>query len=79
LAAFGNDPVAACNHWLTQGLPQESRRGSRVFDVQFYLSHFVDLKNAFGTNYAAAVDHWLSQGLPTRVGAAPENSMFSFT
>jgi hypothetical protein len=35
-----------------------------TFDVQFYLNHYGDLRNAFGTNYTAAVDHWLNQGLP---------------
>lgn len=62
-AAFGNDRVAAREHWLEFGIG-EGRRGSREFDVQFYLNLYPDLANAVGANYAAALDHWLNQGLP---------------
>ncbi len=61
-AAFGNDRVAARNHWLDYGIG-EGRRGSREFDVQFYLNRYGDLRAAFGTNFRAAVDHWLTYGL----------------
>jgi FAD/FMN-containing dehydrogenase len=57
------DYRAALRHWLTQGLPNEGRRGSATFDVRFYLGNNPDLQAAFGpTNYRAAFDHWLVSG-----------------
>lgn len=62
-AAFGDNPAAARNHWLNQGLQIEGRRGSLEFDVQFYLATYPDLRAAFGNNYSAALDHWLHTGI----------------
>jgi len=51
-----------------------TRRGSREFDVQFYLAKYSDLQAAFGTNYTAALDHWINQGIGEgRQGAEPGN------
>jgi hypothetical protein len=60
--AFGTDHNAALNHWLTQGLPVEGRRGSQDFDVQFYLKAYPDVQAACGTDYRAALDNWITFG-----------------
>lgn len=62
-AAFGNDVVAARNHWLNSGI-NEGRHASRQFDSQWYVNLYGDLAAAFGNNHAAALDHFLQQGLP---------------
>lgn len=61
-AAFGNDYLAAADHWINQGLPHEGRRGARSFDVTFYLATYSDLRAAFGASFTAAFDHWVATG-----------------
>jgi hypothetical protein len=74
LQAFGpTGYVAAMQHFMNQGLPNEGRRGSLEFDVKYYLAHNSDLVAAFGSNgYLAAADHFINQGLPNegRTGSA---------
>ncbi|HEX4965759.1 MAG TPA: hypothetical protein VF173_33425 [Thermoanaerobaculia bacterium] len=74
LAAFGpTGYVAAMQHFMNQGLPNEGRRGSLEFDVKYYLAHNPDLVAAFGSaGYLAAADHFINQGLPNegRAGSA---------
>ncbi len=34
-----------------------------VFDPQFYLNMYADLRNAFGSNLTAATNHWVNNGI----------------
>ncbi|HUQ33026.1 MAG TPA: hypothetical protein VM095_12975 [Pyrinomonadaceae bacterium] len=54
--------AAALDHWLTVGI-SEGRRGSREFDLSFYMQYYTDMPAAFGTNHAAVLDHWLTFGI----------------
>jgi hypothetical protein len=79
VTAFGHDVIAARNHWITQGLPKEGRRGSAHFDVQFYLAIYPDLSKAFGARYGDVVEHWVNGGLPKegRRGSADFDVQFT--
>jgi len=62
-AAFGNNPAALTQHWLTNGI-YEGRRASPVFDCSLYLGIYPDLSKAFGSDCAAAMNHFFNTGLP---------------
>ncbi|MBD2055326.1 hypothetical protein H6F88_04680 [Oculatella sp. FACHB-28] len=50
--------------WLdTQSVATSSFSSSPVFDPDFYLMSYGDLRNAFGTNQGAARNHWLTYGI----------------
>ena len=70
-ARYGTNFVAATDHWIREGLPKEGRRGSREFDVQFYLNNNSDLKAAFGANYSAALALWINHGISEGRKAVP--------
>lgn len=36
---------------------------AKVFDVNFYLATYPDLRAAFGNNYGAALNHWVTYGI----------------
>lgn len=60
---FGGDLIQSETHWLQHGM-REGRRGSYLFDVQYYLRSYPDLVAAFGqNNYPEAVRHWSAYGL----------------
>ena len=70
--AFGKDNhVAAIEHWLSHG-KQEARRGApdyealsrpEIFDAEFFLNTYPDLKKAFGNDHEAALNFWLRHGI----------------
>ena len=62
---YGTTNVASAKeHWTIQGLPQEGRRASLIFDPQYYLQNNPDLASQFGAKgYQAALQHFLTQGL----------------
>lgn len=65
-AAFGNDLVAATNHWLNHGL-FECRQGAMGFSALEYIDMYPDLNSAFGASgCAAAIDHYLNDGARER-------------
>ncbi len=59
----GADNASATVHWLSQGLPLLGRRGSRTFDVEFYLGLYADLRDAFANRYNRVVAHWQDFGI----------------
>ena len=67
-AAFGTDTARARQHWVTQGLPVEGRRGSREFDVRSYQATYPDA----GSSYAAALQHWLTAGITAGRRGSPD-------
>lgn len=60
LRAFGNNPGAANQHYLLNGM-REGR--NTVFDAARYLAGNPDLLQAFGTNTAAATSHYVNYGI----------------
>jgi len=60
--AFGQNEIAARDHWLRNGIT-EGRRGSAEFDSVFYLEQNPDVRNSVGAgNYIGAVRHYLDYG-----------------
>ena len=50
---------------------------SEVFDAEYYLNSYSDLKNAFGNNSAAALSHFVNNGMREgRVGRAEFNPWY---
>ena len=60
--AFGNDSLAALNHFLTYGM-REGRRGNSTFDVLSYYNEYEDLRAAYGTDIASYYEHYRRWGL----------------
>ena len=62
-ASTGGDLLRSESHWLNFGIP-EGRRGSKAFDLKFYLASNADLIQTFGsTNYREAASHYFAYGL----------------
>lgn len=59
--AFGNNPQAALEHFVTNGM-KEGRRASENFDLNYYRSNNKDLQNAFGSNNQAYYEHYMAFG-----------------
>lgn len=58
------DEEAKKNQNTIQGSSSSpSSSSSPVFDPDFYLMSYGDLRNAFGTNQGAAKNHWLTNGM----------------
>lgn len=49
--------------WVASVRNPTSLASSPVFDADFYLMSYGDLRNAFGTNQGAAKNHWLTHGI----------------
>lgn len=47
----------------SNSIPDSSSSSRPVFDPDFYLMSYGDLRNAFGTNQGAAKNHWLTHGI----------------
>ena len=60
IRAFGNNPAAAAQHYLQNGLTEG--RATNTFDVWEYLASNQDLIKAFGANTAAAEQHYVANG-----------------
>jgi hypothetical protein len=64
-ACIPGGPNGECRKWFGRCEAASSELDDpRVFDVNFYLSEYPDLRAAFGTNLAAARNHWYTQGFP---------------
>lgn len=60
----------ALNYWFTTGLAQ-GQRGSRLFDVRYYIRNNRDIAKDYGKDYEKALNHWLTRGLSEgRAGSA---------
>ncbi len=59
--AFGNNPVAAMQHFITNGM-NERRQASAEFNVEAYMGRYPDLQAAFGQNSAAYYMHYINFG-----------------
>jgi microsomal dipeptidase-like Zn-dependent dipeptidase len=64
-ACIPGGPNGECRKWFgrCEAAPSELD-DPRIFDVNFYLSEYPDLRAAFGTNLAAARNHWYTRGFP---------------
>ena len=60
--AAGFTLETAENHWENNGI-REGRRGSRYFDIHYYLENYSDLKSEFANDYHAAYAHFLNSGV----------------
>ena len=60
-AAFGYNPKALINHFLTSGI-YEGRRASAYFDITYYKNTYADLRTAFGDENIYYVHHYLQHG-----------------
>lgn len=60
-SAFGNNPVAAMQHFMTNGM-KEGRQASKEFNVDAYMARYPDLQAAFGSNYPAYYMHYINFG-----------------
>ena len=59
--AFGNDSIAALNHFVKYGM-REGRRASSVFDVYSYKNLNKDLRLVFGNNLEKYYEHYIKYG-----------------
>ncbi len=59
--AFGEDDVAALQHFVTFGM-KEQRRGNSTFDERSYRRANQDLRTAFRNNYAKYYLHYINSG-----------------
>jgi hypothetical protein len=66
LTAFGTQTMVA-PYWSNaqqKCLSFPQTLDNSVFDAEFYLNLYPDLRAAFGSDEVAALNHWLIQGLP---------------
>jgi hypothetical protein len=57
---YGSNTNGAQNHWVNQGLPQQGRRASFIFDPVYYIAH----NPGVPTGYTAALLEFINNGLP---------------
>ncbi|MEO8706238.1 MAG: M12 family metallopeptidase, partial [Kofleriaceae bacterium] len=62
-AGISTNAETATVHWLAQGLPMSGLRGSRTFDVGFYLAQHADLRAAFGSKFHRTLAHYQDAGI----------------
>jgi hypothetical protein len=60
-AAYGNDQIAAFNHFLYAGI-YEGRQGNSTFNVNSYRTNNADLRAAFGTDLQKYIRHYVTVG-----------------
>ena len=68
IVSAARNAVAALNAGVPNSIsgspdPGNASSNSPIFDANFYLMSYGDLRNAFGTNQGAAKDHWLTNGI----------------
>ena len=60
-AAYGNDDIAALNHFIKYGM-KEGRQGSSEFNLSKYKSAYADLRNAYGNDNKGYYLHYIKFG-----------------
>jgi hypothetical protein len=63
VSGISADPESATVDWLARGLPLLGLRGSRTFDVRYYLAQNTDLAAAFGQRFNRAIAHYEDAGV----------------
>ncbi len=61
-SSLASSPSSSSPDSSSSSSPDSSPSSLPVFDADFYLMSYGDLRNAFGTNQGAAKNHWLTYG-----------------
>lgn len=59
---FGDDDIAALNHFISYGM-REGRQAISSFNVVSYLNRYPDLRRAFGRNMVSYYKHFIDYGI----------------
>ena len=74
--AFGNDELAAFEHFLTKGM-DEGRVGCSYFDVYSYRGYYQDLQKAFGDDWKGLYYHFLTKGIGENRNGIPKKDVYT--